>query len=189
MKNILWIDAAARQDSRTRKLADYLVKKLPGKVTHLYLYQTEIPPINEERLHWRDVCRARRDFSDPYFSLAKQLAQADIIVIAAPYWDLSFPAILKQYVEAVSVNGITFVYSDEGFPIGLCRAEKLYYVTTSGGPIVNDELGYGYISSVFRDLYGVKESSYIKAEELDIMGTNVEKTLQEACRSIDAMFA
>ena len=170
MKNILLIDAAARQDSRTRGLAEHLLGRLSGKVTRLCLCQTKIPALDGELLRWRNACCASGDFSDPYFSLAKQLASADIIVIAAPYWDLSFPAVLKQYVEAVSVIGVTFAYSDEGMPVGLCRAEKLYYVTTSGGPIVNDELGYGYIRSVFHDMYGVKETVCIKAEGLDIVG-------------------
>ena len=34
------------------------------------------------------------------FDLAGQFAGADTIVIAAPFWDLSFPAALKQYMQA-----------------------------------------------------------------------------------------
>lgn len=187
MKNILYIDAAARRNSRTRKLADYLAEKLPGNISRVNLYETEIPRLNESLIDWRNSCRALQDFSDPVFSRAKQLAAADIIVIAAPYWDLSFPAVLKQYVEAVSVNGITFTYSEEGQPIGLCRAEKLYYVTTAGGPIISDMPGYGYIRSVFHDLYGVKDAVCIKAEGLDIFGADVEQIMREACESIDAV--
>ena len=50
-------------------------------------------------------------FQDPLFGLARQFAAADRIVIAAPYWDLSFPAALKQYVEQINVLGITFIYT------------------------------------------------------------------------------
>ena len=60
------------------------------------------------------------------FELARQFAAADQIVIAAPYWDLSFPAALKQYFEQINVLGITFAYTPEGVPKGLCRARKLY---------------------------------------------------------------
>ena len=185
MKEILLVDAAVRQDSRTRKLADHLLSRLPGNVSRLRLYDTEIPRLDEERLAWRTACCRAKDFSDPYFALAGQFASADVIVVAAPYWDLSFPAVLKEYVEAISVNGITFTYSPEGQPIGLCRAEKCYYVTTAGGPIGNEALGYGYIHSVFHNLFGVKESVCIKAEGLDIWGADVEKILRDACRSID----
>ena len=41
------------------------------------------------------------------FDLARQFARAEIIVMAAPYWDLSFQAALKQYLEQVNVVGIT----------------------------------------------------------------------------------
>ena len=37
-----------------------------------------------------------------------------VIVIAAPYWDLSFPAVLKTYLEQINVLGVTFDYSDDG---------------------------------------------------------------------------
>ena len=41
------------------------------------------------------------------FDYANAMAQADMIVIAAPYWDMSFPASLKIFLEAASVVGIT----------------------------------------------------------------------------------
>ena len=58
------------------------------------------------------------------FSLAKEFAIADTIVIAAPYYDLSFPAMLKQYFEQINVLGVTFTYSDSGIPEGLCKARR-----------------------------------------------------------------
>lgn len=57
---------------------------------------------------------ARGDYRDPLFRYAKQFAQAADIVVAAPYWDLSFPAILKVYLEQICVTGLTFQYTPEG---------------------------------------------------------------------------
>lgn len=48
--------------------------------------------------------------------------------------DLSFPARLKIYLENIYVTGIVSKYDENGRPRGLCRAERLYYVTTAGGP-------------------------------------------------------
>lgn len=47
------------------------------------------------------------------FKYAHEFANADLIVIAAPFWDLSIPALLKVYIENIAVDGITFEYSLE----------------------------------------------------------------------------
>lgn len=78
---------------------------------------------------------------DTMFDYANAVAQADMLVIAAPYWDMSFPSSLKIFFEAASVEGITFTYADDGTPIGLCAAEDMYYVTTSGGYIGDCNFG------------------------------------------------
>ena len=62
---------------------------------------------------------------DPLLDYARQFARADQILIAAPCWDLSFPAVLRAYLERVSVTGVTFHYNDQGVPAGLCRARRL----------------------------------------------------------------
>ena len=48
------------------------------------------------------------------FDPAHEVAQADLVVIGAPYWDLTFPAALKVYLEWASMLGITFRYAQEG---------------------------------------------------------------------------
>ena len=106
-------------------------------------------------------------------------------MISAPYWDLSFPAILKTYFENINVNGITFSYSEKGYPVSLCKAKKLIYITTAGGPIISDEFGFGYIKSLANNFYGIKDITHIKAECLDIYGANIEKILEKAKKDID----
>lgn len=99
--------------------------------------------------------------------------------------DLSFPAALKQYFEQINVLGITFVYTPEGTPKGLCRAKRLYYVTTAGGPIFSEEYGYGYVKALAQGFYGIEETKIFKAEGLDIVGANVEGILDVAKREIE----
>ena len=117
------------------------------------------------------------------FDLAKDFAAAETIVIAAPYWDLSFPASLKCYIEAISVIGLTFAYNDAGQPYGLCKAKKLIYVTTAGGPIFNEAAGFGYIKSLAQNFYGIRNVSCVKVENLDMIGTDAESILREAEKS------
>lgn len=87
------------------------------------------------------------------FRYAKQFAYADTIIIAAPYWDLSFPSMLKVYIENIYVTGIVSKYGKDGVPIGLCKASELTYVTTAGGPY-NPDFSYGYIREMSTAFWG-----------------------------------
>ena len=126
---ILFINACVREDSRTMELSRYLLKSLLGEIIEVNLYKERIFPLDKKGLEKRNI----HDYSGNEFDLAKQFAIADTIVISAPFWDLSFPSVLKIYFENITVSGITFEYSCEGIPVGKCNAKKLYYITTSGG--------------------------------------------------------
>ena len=110
--------------------------------------------------------------------------RADTIVIAAPYWDLAFPAVLKAYLENICVCGVTFKYSEEGIPVGLCKAKKLYYITTSVGYIGQYNMGYDYIKALCKLYFGITDTECISAEGLDIFGNDTEKILAEKIRSL-----
>ena len=179
----LFINACVREESRTKKLAKALLSKL-GEYEEVKLEDIDFPKTDESFLKKRDSLIASRSFDDPMFELARQFAKADTIVIAAPYWDLSFPAALKQYVEHINVVGITFEYTKEGFPKGLCKAEKLYYVMTAGGTYVPEELGFGYIQSLAQNFYGIKDVELVKATGLDIDGADEKEILDKVLLTI-----
>ncbi|WP_035773121.1 NAD(P)H-dependent oxidoreductase [Butyrivibrio sp. VCD2006] len=177
---ILFINACVRSDSRTKRLADALLSKLDGEVTELKLEDVDFKVTDEEFLKRRDSLLADKKFDDDSFALARQFAEADTIVIAAPYWDLSFPASLKHYIEHINAMGITFEYTPEGFPKPLCKANKLYYVMTAGGGLVPEEYGFGYIKELAQSFYGIKDVQLIKATGLDIVGADIEAIMSKA---------
>lgn len=180
----LLINACVRSQSRTRRLADHLISRLDDEVTEVLLEKVEFPAVDESFLGLRDRLIDAREYAAPMFALARQFAAADRIVVAAPYWDLSFPAALKQYFEQVTVRGITFFYSPEGIPTGLCRAKKLYYVTTAGGGYVPEDFGFGYVKAMAQGYYGISDVRLVMAKGLDIVGADAEKILQDAMDSI-----
>ena len=145
---VLFINACVRKESRTKQLADYVLSKMNEPYEEVYLNAIDFPVVDESFLNRRDKLIADREFDDPMFDLARQFAEADEIVIAAPFWDLSFPATLKQYFEQINVTGVTFYYTPEGFPKGLCRAKCLTYVTTAGGDFFPEEYGAGYVKAL-----------------------------------------
>ena len=187
MSEILFINACVRENSRTSELAKHLLGRLGGEFDELKLYETELSPLNAEGLEARGEAASAKDFSSPEFDLARQFASAKTVVIAAPYWDLMFPSVLKLYLEAITVNGITFVYSEKGIPTGLCSVERLIYVTTSGGPIVKN-LGYDYVLALASSFFGIKEVKCISAEGLDIRGADVDGILRRAKEAISSEF-
>ena len=188
MKNmVLFINACVRKESRTERLAAGILKKLNRPVKELRLHETRFPVVDETFLNERDRLISAGDFGDPVFGLAREFAEAETVVIAAPYWDLSFPAALKQYFEQINVLGITFRYKEDGTPVGLCRANRLFFVTTAGGCYAPEEFGFGYIKALAQNYYGISDVRLLKAVGLDLKDADVEKIMRSAQESITNM--
>ena len=165
-------------------MAQEVLKKLDGCVEEENLYEASIVNLDRKGMEKRDQAQQAQDFSDPDFALARQFSTADVIVIAAPYWDLMFPAVLKSYLENITVCGITFRYSDHGRPESLCKAKKLYYVTTAGGFIGENDFGFSYVKALAQNFFGIADIHRYSAEGLDIFGADPEAILQKAKRAI-----
>ena len=179
---ILFINACVRDESRTLVLAQDLLSRMKGEITEVKLAEENISPLDKETLGKREELIRLGRLDDTMFRYARQFAEADEIVIAAPYWDLGFPALLKIYIERINVSGITFEYRS-GKPAGLCNASKLTYVTTSGGEIFAD-FGYSYIKALANAFYGIKDTVTYRAMNLDVIGISAERLLEDATVSI-----
>lgn len=180
MSKILFINACVRPRSRTLELARHFLKEISGEVEEVNLYDCSLAPLDLAGMECRDRAAATGDYSDRFFDLARQFAAAETIVVAAPYWDLMFPSVLKLYLEAVTVSGLTFRYSPQGIPESLCKASKLYYITTAGGPIGPYDFGFSYMEAVSRGFFGIGEVHRVSAEGLDIVGADVEQIMGAA---------
>lgn len=182
---ILFINACVRGESRTKKLAEKLLEKLNRPVEEVRLEEINFPIVDEDFLNMRDRLISEGSIDSPVFDLARQFSEAETIVIAAPYWDLSFPAVLKQYFEQVNVVGITFRYTEEGIPEGLCKADRIFYVSTAGGIYVPTEFGFGYVKALAQGYYGIGDVRLIEAVGLDIYEADIEAILEEAEETIE----
>ena len=186
-KQILYVNACVRKESRTKRLAEKLLSKLGEPYEELCLEKIAFPIVNEEYLNKRDQLISAGDFQNPAFDLARQFSEAKTIVIAAPYWDLSFPSMLKQYLEQINVVGITFKYSEEGVPVALCKANRLFYVTTAGGLYVPEDYGFGYVKALAQNFYGIQDVRKIEAVGFDIYGANVNSIMKDAEDTLSEM--
>ena len=184
MKKLLVVNACVnRETSRTQRLChawmDLLCQQQPYEIEEVILEEEGLHALDTGSLAYRNRLLQQGKTEHNMFRQARLLRKADEIVIAAPYWDLSFPASLKCYMEAVSVVGLTFHYLPDGRPEGLCRAKRLTYITTAGGYIGQRNFGYEYAKAM-ADLFGIDETKEIHAEGLDIVGADVEQIMQQA---------
>lgn len=192
MENILLVNSCikGREESRTYELATFFINKyVHGRkdvnIKEIVVNELNIKPFTKEMIAERDD-EVKEKKTDKLIKLAKEFAQYDTIVIAAPYWDMMFPSALKIYYEHISVSGITFAYGQKGEEIGLCKAKKAVYITTSGGYIGNRNFGYEYTKNLF-NFMGINDIYFIKAEGLDIIGNDAEKAMIEAKKEAEIL--
>ena len=185
MEQILFINACPREGSRTLELARHLLSKMEDSVEELTIFEENLLPLNGKTLALRDNMTANQNFDHPIFKYAKQFATADTIVLAAPFWDLSFPSAVKIWLEYVMAKEITFRYTEEGFPFGLCKAKKLFYVSTAGGPVLPAHMGFSYVDGLAKSYFGIPETVLFSAENLDVVGADTAAILTKAKEEID----
>ena len=132
MKRLVYINACIRgEESRTGKLAGELLKVLGERY--------EIDEINISNMNLCCITsdefkkRTQEGLPKEDIKYGNIIANADRIVVAAPFWDMSFPAVLKVFIEHMCAPGLTFKYNPDGSNQGICKAEKMLYITTRGG--------------------------------------------------------
>ena len=197
MENLLFINACVRGErSRTLKLARRFLEAYRAGhpdtvITERDLCADRLQPQYPEVLAERDALWSAGKLEQPMFEPARQFAAADKLVIAAPFWDMSFPAILKIYLERISVTDLTFGYSEEGAMVGLCRASKLLYITTRGGNFSLPETAWMEMGArqleALCAMYGIPSFQCLAAEGLDDIRNDKEAILAEAMGRADAM--
>lgn len=190
MGKVLYIDACVRRErSRTERLAQRLLSELGHEdVETIVLENAGIMGMDSESLDRRDRFIAEGDFSDPMFDHAKRFMEADVVVIAAPFWESSFPSTLKAYLEVISIPRLVYRYNEKGYPEGNCNG-RVFYVTTRGGPVTDDQDLGARILEVSMKTYGMKSFDVISANNLDIVGNDVDAILDDAMSRIPSIIS
>ena len=138
---ILVIDSTISTNSMTDKILSMALKEINAKgcgelleTLRLDEHKDEIHPLDSIFLKKRTDLVKRGDYSDPIFNFAKKLREADLLLIAAPFYDLSVPALLKCFIEMTMIDGLTFI--DKGdHAEGLLKAKKMLFLYASGYPL------------------------------------------------------
>ena len=187
MKRLFYIDSCLRSGSKTKRIADALIYRLSDKyeVDTIRLSEYDFPVVKNDILNER----SNGYVPEEYVQIARKIAAADRLVISAPFWDMSFPSALKVFLENMSLFNVTFA-SNEKECYGLCKAEKVLYITTRGMNIkTGDEMEQAtpYIKAISK-LWGLGELFVIAAENMDY-STNeqIEEKIQNAIEEGEAL--
>ena len=184
---LLFVDCCISQrgtDSRTAALCrvflDTWRERYPDAVTETVpLAELELKPFDRTMLDRRDALFRAGRFEEPLYALARQFRDADRIVVGAPFWDLSFPAALRIYIEHICANGVTYHYGAEG-PRGDCRADRLAYLTSGGDFERADSLGVLYWRQLC-GMFGIPRFDAVFAGGLDAAPEQAGALLETAC--------
>ena len=171
--------------SRTKALADAFLTAFrashPGaeveEVTPEALLA--LKPFNAEMLNRRDALAAENAFDAPVYALARQFRAVDAVAVAAPFWDLSYPAALRTYIEYISANGLTYHYDAAGCH-GDCAAGHLVYLTSCGDVEREDSVGVIHWRQLAA-MFGIPQFDYVFAGGLDVRPDTAGDTLTAAC--------
>lgn len=201
MKKLLYIigNSKEEQDSScktvARKLVDAILESNSEiQLQELDLYKAHIPQLKGCYFEGRSAIvssEARNKLSSEeqnevrtIEALCDQFREADIYVLAAPMWSLSFPAPVKEYMDCVVQAGKT-IEIDGDKPQGLLtdKHRVFIYVQSSGAkilwimrPVLNK--GLNYVHDIMK-LIGIDTF-----EELLVDGTGTtEAERQEAIQS------
>ena len=186
MTDVLYIDCCIRgEQSRTRKLAEAFLAELKKRddvsIERLTLMDEPIIPFSNGFFWQRERLLEQGELNHPRFRYAHRFQRADRVVIAAPFWDLSFPALLKVYIENLCVQGITFDCNEANGCFGVCKAEKMLFLTTRGGAMEGSAMDNGtkYLGDMAK-FFGIASFEVIAADALDMGLEPVEMILGRA---------
>lgn len=190
MNTVLYIKANSKPEgaSRTYKIADEFMKAYQqanpqDQIITLDLYKEGIHFLTEDDLGIMFGPKNEEDKNHQVLKYAYQFAQADKYVFAEPMWNLSVPAIMKAYIDYISVVGITFKYTEQG-PVGMLQNKKAINIVTRGGdysskPFDAYEMGDLYLKTIMT-FYGIKDYTSLAVDNLDVEGQDVEAVLEKA---------
>lgn len=140
--NILQINASARADGNSTRVANDIVARLRAAHPHAELVVRDLgrtpPPVVDEAAltaffvaeHERTPEQAARvAVSD---QLIAEVKQADVLVLGVPMYNFGNSIQLKSWIDALCRNGTTFRYTENG-PVGLLTDKTVYVGFARGG--------------------------------------------------------
>lgn len=184
MTKLLYVKASPKEDedSHSAQLANlfldaYQQSNPSHQIEVLDLYNEDIPFLDvdvfsawgkftiQEELTSSELSKVER-----MDELTDQFLNADKIIVAAPFWNLGYPPMLKAYIDTICIADKTFKYTENG-PVGLVPDKPFLIIETRGGfyskgSAANLEYSQSYLKTIMRFM-GINDLTSVIAEGLD----------------------
>ncbi|MBS7327088.1 MAG: NAD(P)H-dependent oxidoreductase [Thiopseudomonas sp.] len=183
--NILQINGSARQQgANSTLLADRISERLlqenPGaRLQVLDLASNPVPVFDDAAItalftpaDQRNAQQQAR--ADQSMALVKQLQQADVLVLGVPMYNFGISSQLKDWIDNVSLNQVTFRYTANG-PEGLLQNKRALVGFARGGLYRGTEADTQtpYFKAWLK-FVGIEDVQFVYAEGLN-MGDEANK--------------
>ena len=185
----------------SRRLVDKILNNNPDCILEeINLYDDHIPRLEYKYFKDRNCIVDEEGYNkldekdkkevDRINQLCDQFKSADIYVIAAPMWSLSFPAPLKEYIDCIIQNGKTMILNEDKIKGTLDDKErKMIYVQSSGGPIpwiLRGKINQGveYVEDIMKFL-GIKKFKELLIDGIGFDRDSKIEAEEKAIKKID----
>ncbi len=198
--NILQINASARREgAHSSRVADSIVARLrslnpAATLTLRDLAVTPHPVLDEAALgalftpaeQRTPEQRARVALDD---ALIAEFLAADALVLGVPMYNFGIPAQLKNWIDAIARNGVTFRYTQQGAE-GLVAGKTVYVALARGGRYrgTDADSQVPYLRTVLGFL-GINDVHFIYAEGLNMGAEAAQAGLAQAEADLAAALA
>lgn len=186
MSKVLYIKSNLKPEgqSRTFQISDAFIEEYQkshpeDEIITLDLYKEGIQFLQPEDLMTIFGPKNEESKNHPILKYTYQFKSADKYIFSDPMWNLGIPAILKAYLDYVSVSGITFQYTENG-PVGLLKGKKAVHITTAGGDYANApfEMSHRYLATIL-GFFGIEDIELIAGYNMDVQGLDTQHILDE----------
>lgn len=199
MRKTLIVSYLARGErSNTKKVLDAFLSRVKGSsVETLDLCKNAPDFFTPERLSvyyernygGQKIDPKRESVIKKMDEMAAQFKSADIVVVAAPMNNFSFPAPLKAYFDSVMQKGVTWTIGSGGYE-GLMKGKKALVITSSGGVYEGEAAAYEHFSSLARvefGLMGFDPVEIVSAAGLNMFPEKAQEIITAACEKAGAV--
>ncbi|WP_062197558.1 FMN-dependent NADH-azoreductase [Massilibacterium senegalense] len=121
--------------------------------------------------------------------ILEQFLSADKVVFATPMWNLSFPPMLKAYIDNLVIAGKTFKYNEQGQPVGLVENKKVLHIFSSGGvysegPAQSWDFTNPFLQSILAFI-GITDYSVVRVEGMNAFADKVDEIVAASKQKVE----